>query len=260
MEKTTRLAPPEGSRLVVVGGCGGIGRALVSLALANGMQVAVIDLPQSVAAFPPPDEALTITADATQEQAVRQAFEKINETWGAVECLVNLAGFLTTFEVIEHFSATDWEYIFNGSLLTTLFPCKYAIPLLRKGIGTAAIVNMTTGIAYVGRARYGPYAAAKAAVVSLTKTLAVENAPKIRVNAVAPGAVNTPFLSGGTAHGGVEGGSAKRVHIEEYLKLVPMGYLAQPQEVAEPILFLLSNAARYITGQVLHINGGALMM
>ncbi len=255
-----RLAPPENSRLVVVGGCGGIGRAVVRLALANGLQVAVIDLPQSVETFPPPESVITITADATQESAVRQAFTYIGEQWGAIDGLVNLAGFLTTFETVENISADQWEYISDGSLLTTLFPCKYAIPLLRKSEGTAAIVNMTTGIAYVGRARYGPYAAAKAAVISLTKTLAIENAPKIRVNAVAPGAVDTPFLSGGTAHGGTEGGSARRVNMSEYLKLVPMGYLAQPEEVAEPILFLLSNAARYITGQVLHINGGALMI
>ncbi|MCS6967478.1 MAG: SDR family NAD(P)-dependent oxidoreductase [Cytophagales bacterium] len=255
-----RFAPSENSRIVVVGGCGGIGRAVVKLALANQLQVAIIDLPQTIEAFPPPESVLVFQADATKEDQVKSAFEQIASHWKAIEGLVNLAGFLTAFETVEQINLTDWQYIFDGSLLTTLLPCKYAIPLLRNSKGTAAIVNMTSGIAYIGRARYGPYAAAKSAVVSLTKTLAVENAPKIRVNAVAPGAVNTPFLSGGAAHGGVQGGSAKRINIEEYLKLVPLGYLAEPEDIAEPILFLLSQSARYITGQVLHINGGALML
>ncbi|MCS7017554.1 MAG: SDR family NAD(P)-dependent oxidoreductase [Cytophagales bacterium] len=255
-----RLAPPENSCLVVVGGCGGIGRALVRLALANSLRVAVIDLPDVIRTFPPPAEVLSFAADATCEEAVRQAFVQIGDAWGVVDGLVNLAGFLTTFETVEHMDYTDWRYVYEGSLLTTLFPCKHALPLLRKSKRTAAIVNMTTGIAYIGRPRYGPYAAAKAAIVSLTKTLAAENAPKIRVNAVAPGAVDTPFLSGGTAHGGIQGEKARRINVEEYLKSVPMGYLATPDDVAEPILFLLSDAARYITGQVLHINGGALMV
>lgn len=255
-----RLAPPENSSLVVVGGCGGIGRAVVRLALANGLKVAVLDLPQSIAAYPPPDEVLVCPADATDETAVHKAFHLIGHTWGAIDGLVNLAGFLTAFDTVENISPAEWEYISNGSLLTTLFPCRSALPWLRKSNRTAAIVNITTGIAYVGRARYGPYAAAKAAIVSLTKTLAAENAPKIRVNAVAPGAVDTPFLSGGTAHGGSEGSGAKRINIAEYLKMVPMGYLAQPEDIAEPILFLLGDSARYITGQVLHINGGALML
>lgn len=255
-----RLAPPEGSRLVITGGCGGIGRALIRAALDNGLLVAVIDLPQVIDSVPLPSEVLIVPADASREDEVRRAFADIGAEWGAIEGLVNLAGFLTAFETVENISFADWQYIADGNLLTTFFPCKYGVPLLRRSEQTSAVVNMTTGISYIGRARYGPYAAAKAAIVSLTKTLAAENAPKIRVNAVAPGAVDTPFLSGGTAHGGTEGGKPRRVNVEEYLKSVPMGYLARPEEIAEPILFLLSNAARYITGQVLHINGGALMM
>jgi len=118
---------------------------------------------------------------------------------------------------------------------------------------------MSSGLGFVGRSNYSAYSASKAAVVSLTKTLAAELAPNIRVNAVAPGAVNTAFLSGGTGRGGEKGKAAARVDLEAYKKVVPLQELAEPEDIAAPILFLLSDGARQITGETLHINGGALM-
>ena len=102
---------------------------------------------------------------------------------------------------------------------------------------------------------YGPYSAAKAAVVALTRTLAREQAPRIRCNCVSPGGINTPFLTGGTGRDRVE----QRLRVEDYEKKVPLGRIGEPEDVTGPILFLLSPAASYITVQVLKINGGALM-
>lgn len=253
----TRLAPPQNSRLVVVGGCGGIGRSLVKSALMNNLQVAVFDLLTSIEQFPPPADVHVYALDATKESEVKNAFSHLSKKWYGVDCLVNLAGFLTTFDSIENFQEAEWTSILEGSLKSTFLTCKEAIPMMKNG---GSIVNMSSGLALIGRAGYGPYAAAKAGIISLTKTIAVENAPHIRANAVAPSAVNTAFLSGGTAHGGTEEGEAKRVNIDDFKRQIPLGRIAEPEDIVAPILFLLGNAARYITGQVLHINGGSLMV
>ena len=118
---------------------------------------------------------------------------------------------------------------------------------------------MSSGLGFGGMKNYAPYSAAKAAIVSLSKTLANELAPTIRVNCVAPGAVQTAFLSGGLGHGGKIGKTAKRVDLAAYKKLVPLGTVATPEEIAAPIMFLLSEGAKHITGETLHVNGGAMM-
>ncbi len=253
----TRLAPTPHSRLLITGGAGGIGRHLVQLALENELKVAIIDLPQVIEKYPPPEGVLSYGLDATDEVALQAAFSDLKQKWDGMEGLVNLAGFLTTFEPIEQFQSKDWQTILDGSLNSTFLTCREALPMMKQ---RGSIVNMSSGLAYLGRPGYGPYSAAKAAIVSLTKTLAVENAPAIRANVVAPGAVNTAFLSGGTGHGGEDGEQAKRVDLEAFQKLVPLGRIAEPSDITEPIMFLLGEASRYITGQVLHINGGSLMV
>jgi 3-oxoacyl-[acyl-carrier protein] reductase len=243
----------------VVGGCGGIGTALVRAALEAGLRVAVLDLPISLSDYPPAPEALRRELDATRESEVAAAFDWLQEEWDGLECLVNLAGFISSFEPVERSQVDEWCQILDGSLRSTYLVCRRAIPLLRRG-SSPSIVNMSSGLGYVGRAGYGPYSAAKAAISSLTRTLAAELAPEIRVNAVAPGAVDTPFLSGGTGRGGQRGEPPSRFSPEEYLKLVPLARIGTPEEVAGPILFLAGEASKYITGEVLHINGGALMV
>jgi len=110
---------------------------------------------------------------------------------------------------------------------------------------------MSSGLAFIGQKKYGPYSAAKAAVVSFSKTLAAELAPEIRVNTVAPGAVDTDFIY-------KEDGST-RFDKEAYKKMVPLGEMAKPEEIGSVILFLLSDGASHMTGQCLHVNGGAGM-
>jgi 3-oxoacyl-[acyl-carrier protein] reductase len=96
-------------------------------------------------------------------------------------------------------------------------------------------------------------------VIALTKAVAIENAPRIRANAVAPAAVDTAFLRGGTGRGGDEPGRAEHVDREAYVKAIPLGRIAVAEDVVGPILFLLGDASRFMTGQVLYVNGGAVM-
>jgi 3-oxoacyl-[acyl-carrier protein] reductase len=122
-------------------------------------------------------------------------------------------------------------------------------------------VLTSSGLSVTADKGTGPYSAAKAAINSLTRTLARENAPTLRVNAVAPGPVETAFLSGGTGRGGVahdkDGWFEKgRAVIEA---TIPLGHVGQPDEIVGPMLFLLGPASRYMTGQILYVNGGRLM-
>jgi 3-oxoacyl-[acyl-carrier protein] reductase len=117
---------------------------------------------------------------------------------------------------------------------------------------------MASGIASLGTPGYGPYGAAKAGVITLAKTLAQEWAPAIRVNAVAPAAVDTAFLRGGTGRGR-EDGPPERLDVEGYVQRIPLARIATPVDVVGPILFLLGPASAYMTGQTLHINGGSLL-
>jgi 3-oxoacyl-[acyl-carrier protein] reductase len=252
----SRLAPPRDSRLVVRGGCGGIGRALVRAALENGLRVAVLDLPRSLDEHPPPAGVETWPIDATVEAEVLRSFGSLEARWGGFDHLVNLAGFTTDVQPLDALALDDWNEVLEGSLRTTFLACRAAVPLIRRA-GGGSIVNMASGLAWNGRPGYSAYAAAKGAVVALTRTLATETAPEIRVNAVAPGAVATAFLSGGTGRGGSEEAAPRRLDLEDYVRRVPLRRVAVPEDIVGPILFLTSEAAAYITGQVLHLNGGS---
>ncbi|MEN0046963.1 MAG: SDR family oxidoreductase [Bacteroidota bacterium] len=245
--------PKLGQKLLIIGGCGGIGRAVVKMALEQGLEVAVFDLPQSIEKHPPPENVLVFGIDATQERELKGAFSDLLKKWEQLDFLVNLVGFIAAFKKLEDLSVEEWKETMDGNLKSLFLCCKTAIPYLAKG---GAIVNMSSGLALIGRPNYAPYSAAKAAILSLTKTLAAELAPDIRVNAVAPGAVQTDFLTGGLGRSQTE----QRVDLEFYKKLVPLQTIAQAEEIAAPILFLLSEGARHITGQTLHVNGGGLMI
>lgn len=253
----SRLGPAPGQGLVVTGGCGGIGGRLVTAALETGLRVAILDLPKSIAENPPPAGVSVHACDATDEAQVAAAMAAASESLGDVHYLVNLAGFATALTPVVELDPADFAEVMDGSVRSTLLCSRAAIPAIRAA-GGGAIVNMSSDLGVVGRAGYAGYAAAKAAVAMLTRTLAAELAPDIRVNCVSPAAVDTPFLSGGTGRGGAQGATSARTNLDAYVKTVPLGRVAAPDDVVAPILFLLGDGARYLTAQVLHINGGWL--
>ena len=250
-----RLAPEQGQSLVVVGGCGGIGSCLVQAAVRNGLSVGVLDLPKSIQENPPPSGVKVFECDATNPDLVENAFNQVYDELGAIHHLANLAGFAKEAVPVAELDENDFAEVMDGSVRSTML-CSLAAINKIKSSGGGSIVNMSSDLGFVGRFGYAPYSAAKAAVVSLTRTLAAELAPDIRVNAVSPAAVNTPFLSGGTGRGGKQGDTTGRTDMEAYVKTVPMGRVAVADDVVGPMLFLMGDAARYITAQVLHINGG----
>ena len=247
------LNPSPGSHLVVVGGCGGIGRAVVDAAVAMDLRVTVLDLAASLAAAPPPRGVTARSIDVTEPRIVQAAFSAL----GPIDALVNLAGFTLAKTPVAELEPEQWDTVLAANLTGAWHVARAALPLLHQAArpgAPSALVHVSSGLAARVLPGYGPYAAAKAGLIALTKSIAVENAPLVRANAVAPGAVDTAFLDGGTGRSATN----TRLDISAYAATIPMGRIADPLDVAGPILFLCGPGSAYMTGQVLWINGGAL--
>lgn len=244
--------PLPGSRLVVAGGCGGIGRALVAAAQSQGIDVTVLDLAVSIAAHPVPEGVRAIACDATDEQSVRQTFAAIEQAGPAIDALVNLVGFTKEQIPLEAMNAAEWDEIMDGTLRSAFLIARAAMPLLRRS-GAGAIVNTSSTfgvrVPYPG---YGPYSVAKAGIINLTRALATEGAPEVRANALAPGIVDTQFLRGGTGRKEKD----SRVDQSAVLAGIPLKRLGRPEDMVGTLLFLCSPAAAYLTAQTIHVNGG----
>ncbi|MFL2769990.1 MAG: SDR family NAD(P)-dependent oxidoreductase [Rhodospirillaceae bacterium] len=253
----TRLGPTAGTRMAVVGGCGGIGRALVTAARDIDLTVAVLDLSESLENYPPPKECLCVTIDANDEHSVTDAFAKLRKAWGSLDVLVNLCGYTNAFAPVAATSSESWSDVINGNLRSAFLCARAALPIFGENYGV--IINTASGLAYKGMPGTSPYGAAKAGVIALSKSLAQECAPKIRVNVIAPGAVDTAFLRGGTSRGGEDPDKTANIDIDHYIQDIPLQRLATVEDVVGPILFLAGDAARFINGQVIHINGGGFM-
>jgi 3-oxoacyl-[acyl-carrier protein] reductase len=246
----------SGARLLVAGGCGGIGRALVQAACAQGVRVAVLDLPASVERHPPPEGVLTLTADAADRRSVAQACDRLGESWGGVDGAVNLIGFMAAARPLAQTPTEIWDEVMRGNLDAAHALSSSLQGLLARGTG-ASLVHVASGLGIVARPNYGPYSIAKAGLIMMTRQLALEWAPAIRVNAVAPSAVDTAFLRGGT--GRSDESQPTRFDTAAYGRSIPLGRIAEADDVVGPVLFFLSDAARYVTGQTLQVNGGAFM-
>lgn len=245
-----------GRRVVVVGGCGGIGRAIVAALLADDARVAVLDLPASLNRHPPAHVVAAIPLDATDADQAEGAFTALARRWDGLDGLINLCGFTADTRPLDDVDETDWDAVITGNLKAAFLTARAARPGLRRG-RRPALVHMASGLGAKPAPGYGPYGAAKAGVIALTKTLALEWAPEIRVNAVAPSAVDTAFLRGGTGRSDENG--PVNLDLDAYAKTIPLGRIAEADDVVGPALFLLSDASGYVTGQTLHVNGGVFM-
>ncbi len=153
-------------------------------------------------------------------------------------------------------STAEFDVTTKGNLRTTSLTCKAAMSLLEKG-NAPSLVNIASGLAVYIRLHYGGYAAAKAGMIALTKTLAVEHAPRVRVNAIAPGPVDMAFLRGGT--GRSDESRPPYMDIEAYNAAIPMQRIATTDDIVGPAMSLLGPQSGYMTGQTLWVNDGAYM-
>lgn len=237
-------------RLAILGGCGGIGRQLVTDAQSAGWTPIVYDLPRSIEAHPLTGIE-THALDASDPEDTQRAAATLSDP---VQGFVNLCGFMSGDGSLLERAPTQWKEVIDGNLSAAFYAAQAFAPRVANG---GAIVQVGSGLGHFARPGYGPYAIAKAGIAAITRQLAVEMAPNIRVNCVAPSAVDTAFLRGGT--GRSDETDPMRLDVDAYSAAIPLKRVAAPRDVTGPILFLLSDQADYITGQVLHVNGGAFM-
>jgi 3-oxoacyl-[acyl-carrier protein] reductase len=251
----SRTIPTPGSRVAIVGGCGGIGRAVVAACKELALRIAVLDLPQSIQKHPL-DVELIAPMDATNAQAVDGAFMEVAAKFDGIDVLVFAVGFtLTPPRPTTEIDEQQWGEVLNGNLTSAHLVIHRALPVLRRGT-RPNIVTISSGLGVSVLRGFGPYAAAKAGLIALTKTVALEGAPTLRANAVAPSAIVTDFMTGGLGRHDSDG---KWFDPTPYIPLIPLQRLADVDDVVGTVLFLASPAAGFITGQTIHVNGGRFM-
>jgi NAD(P)-dependent dehydrogenase (short-subunit alcohol dehydrogenase family) len=235
----TDLLLPDGAA-VVTGGAGGLGRAIVAGLRERGVPVACLDLATN------DDATLSVACDVTDPDSVEAAAARVRAELGAVSMLVCGAGVVSTV-ALEELEPAEWHRILDISLTGSYLACRAFVPGMAAG---GSVVAISSGLGTRGMARGGHYAAAKAGMEALTKSVALEFAPAgVRANALALGPFKTAMLGD---HPGVD--------FSERAKLIPLGRLGDPADVVGPALFLLGDHSRYVTGTVLHVSGGFTML
>ena len=242
--------PLAGRVALVTGAATGIGRA-IALRLADaGARVALNHLGQQPAAEETAARAgsmLPVEADVRSSEQVAAMARKVEQSLGPIDILVNNAGVILEKPFLD-LTEADWDFVVDTDLKAHFITCRAVLPgMVGRGRGT--IINVASELGYLGRELYVPYCAAKAGVIGLTRSLAREFAPAIRVNAIAPGPVDTPMLS-------LENMSPLVLERE---RAIPAQRVGRPEEIAATALFLASDEASFFYGQVLGPNGGAFM-
>ncbi|MFJ1291603.1 SDR family NAD(P)-dependent oxidoreductase [Paracoccus yeei] len=237
----------EGKAALVTGAAGGIGAAIVRLLGAEGARVAAADRDTggiAAEAHLPGDLLDPAYADGLA-RAARDAL-------GGLDIVVNNAGVITRGPVTDSTDA-DWTLSLSVNVEAPFRICRAAIPLMAEA-GGGAIVNVSS--CWGGKApgpNHALYCMTKAAIASLTQCMGMDHAYQgIRVNAVCPNEVNTPMLRTGFARRGFDPDTA----VAELGRTVPIGRIAEPEDIADVVLFLASDAARYMCGALVEINGG----
>lgn len=235
-------------RVVVAGGGSGIGRAAAVLCAREGAQVAVVGRrPERLEEVAALSGGLAYAADLRDSVQARAAVEWANAAMGGIDGLVNAVGVLDTTR-IEAIDDALWHEVIASNLTATFLMCREALPYLRVGnnaaiVNIAALAAITPGVASVA------YSAAKAGVIQLSHTLAAQAATTVRVNCLCPGAVDTD-MTRGFLHDKSEG------EIAAFRARYACRRLAEPEEIAGLIGFLLSDEASYITGSNFVADGG----
>lgn len=243
---------------LVTGGGRGIGRTICLRLAEEGARVAVVDVlekeaEETAAEIKRKDgQAIAVKTDVTQLDQVRACVRKVEETWGPVEILVNNAGWDKVEPFVESQPET-WERVIGINLKGPIHFCHTVVPkMVERGEGK--IITISSDAGRVGSSGEAIYAACKAGVIGLSKTLARELArAKINVNVVCPGPTDTALLKEVTS-----GERGARI-IEAMVKAVPFRRLGQPEEIAAAVAFFASPDSDFVTGQVLSVSGGLTM-
>jgi NAD(P)-dependent dehydrogenase (short-subunit alcohol dehydrogenase family) len=244
-----------GKVAVITGGDSGIGRAVAIAFAREGASVAILYFDehedaretQRLVEAENAGKCLRLAGDIGREAFCRRAVQRVVGEFGRLDIVVNNAGEQHPQEKLEDITAQQLESTFRTNIFAQFYLAKAALPHLEKG---ATIINTTSVTAYRGSAHLLDYSATKGAIVAFTRSLALSLAPRgIRVNGVAPGPIWTPLIPS----------TFTASQVAKFGKDVPLKRPGQPEEVAACYLFLASPDASYMTGQVLHPNGGEII-
>jgi 2-hydroxycyclohexanecarboxyl-CoA dehydrogenase len=242
---------------VVTGGASGIGEATSHHLAARGHRVAVLDLDGEGAHRVVKDlratgaQALGLAVDVTERSALDAAFGQVRSVLGPVQILVTSAG-LVGFDPFLLMTFDRWQRVLDVNLTGTFHCCQAALPDMVQA-GWGRIVTIASSSAQRGSPGMAHYAAAKGGVIALTKSLAREFAPYgITVNTIPPSGIETPMQHQSQAEGHLPGN-------ETMARAIPLGRLGTPDDIAAAAVFLASEAAGFITGQVIGVNGGSVL-
>ncbi|RIH82007.1 General stress protein 39 [Calidithermus terrae] len=244
----------EGKVALVTGGDSGIGRAVAIAFAKEGADVAIAYLQEHSDAEETKRRVeehgrrcIAIAGDLGDEVVCRQVVQRVIETFGRLDVLVNNAAEQTPQERLEDISAEQLERTFRTNIFAYFYLTKAALPHLKEG---SAVINTTSVTAYRGSPHLLDYSATKGAIVAFTRSLAGNLVKRgIRVNGVAPGPIWTPLIPS----------TFPEEKVEKFGEDVPMGRPGQPEEVAPSYVFLASDDASYFAGQILHPNGGEVI-
>jgi 3-oxoacyl-[acyl-carrier protein] reductase len=239
---------------IITGSARGIGKAIALTFLREGAKVAIIDLDKERLEILRTEikkenkAAMTILCDITQSSEVNEMVSQVQKAFGGVDILVNNAGIIRR-GTIESVTEEEWDRVIAVNLKGTFNCCKAVVEIMKEQ-GYGKIVNVSSIAGKMGDITSAPgYGPSKAGVDALTKTLARQLARyRINVNAVSPHAIETEMSA--------QWSEERR---REIISSIPLGRLGKPEDVAEAVLFLASDEASFITGEILDVNGGALM-
>jgi NAD(P)-dependent dehydrogenase (short-subunit alcohol dehydrogenase family) len=244
----------DGKVAIVTGGGRGIGRAIACLLAAEGAAVVVAartpaEGEETVALI---RQAKFIPTDVSQNAQVRNLVAETIHAYGRLDALVNNAGINGSLKPLEETSEAEWDQVIDTNLKGCYLGMRYAIPHLRAA-GRGSIVNVSSVLAEQTLPGCTAYTASKAAIIGLTKAIALEvGRDGIRVNCILPGSIDTPMLWEGLTE-------AERINVEPVVAdSAPLGKVGKPEDIARVALFLVSDVSSFMTGAPVLVDGGLL--
>ena len=243
----------KGKNTLITGGAQGIGKAIALGMAKEGANIGIADVNIENAENTALEvrasgvKSIAVKLDVSSQDNVSSTFQTFVKEFGAFDVLVNNAG-ITRDTILLRMKEEDWDAVLNVNLKGSFLCSKEAVKIMSKQ-RSGKIISISSVVAFTGNPGQANYSSSKAALIGLTKTIAKEYASRgIRANAIAPGFIQTAMTDALTDE--VKG---------EMKRAIPLGQFGTPEDVANTVIFLASNESDYITGQVIHVNGGMYM-